>query len=115
MPGLRDHAPIVLEEFNGLWQRGDPDAVPIDHFSAANNIAFFESGFETRPGVNSFIAKSSVIRMYNYKTQTLESLLILVEGGSIYHALLDGSNTIHGPILTIAAMTDFGFQSFNGR
>lgn len=115
MPGLRDHQPVVLEEFNGLWERGDPDAVPIDHFSAANNVAFFESGFETRPGVNTFIAKSSVVRMYNYKTQTLESLLILVEGGSIYHALLDGSGTIHGPILTIAAMTDFGFQSFNGR
>lgn len=116
MPGLRGHEPIVIEEFNGLWKRGDGDACPLDHFVDCNNIAFIESGFQTRPGIDTFLpAQSKVLRMYNYKTQEKEGLLILDDAGNIYHSLLDGSDTTYGPILTIADMTDFGFQSYNGR
>jgi len=112
---LRDHSAIILEEFNGLWQRGGHDSVPLDHFADCNNIAFIESGFETRPGIEPFVPVGDVVRMYDYKTQTNEGLLLLNSDGKIYHALLDGSNTVYGPILTIATMEDFGFLSFDGR
>ncbi len=112
---LRDHNPIPLEEFNGLWKRGDQDSVPIDHFADCNNIQFIESGFETRDGLDTLIAKGNVVRMYNYRTQTEEGLLILDSNGDIYHSLLDGSDTTYGPLLSIPEMTDFGFQSFDGR
>lgn len=112
---LRDHQPVVIEEFNGLWRRGGQDSVPIDHFSDCENIKFIESGFETRPGLDTFIGKGDVLRLYNYKTQTAEGLLILDINNDIYHALLDGSDTLYGPVLHVNEMTDFGFQVYNGR
>lgn len=112
---LRDHQPIVIEEFNGLWSRGGADSVPLDHFSDCENIKFIESGFETRPGLDTFVGKGDVLRLYNYKTQTEEGLLILDINSDIYHQLLDGSDTLYGPILHVDEMTDFGFQSYNGR
>lgn len=113
---IRDHEPVVIEDFNGLWRRGDEDSVPSDHFSDCNNIQFIESGFETRAGLDTFISQGNVLRIYNYKLPVVgESILALVVGGSIYHALIDGSNTIYGPILTIPEMTDFGFIGIEGR
>lgn len=109
----RGHQPVVIEEFNGLWKRGDADSVPLDHFAECNNIQFIESGFETRDGLDTLLAKGDVLRMYNYKLPDGDSLLILTSDGSIFHALLDGSNTVYGPLLTIATMTDFNFVQFN--
>lgn len=112
---MRDHGPIVIEDFNGLWRRDPSDSCPLDHFTEANNITYIEGGFETRPGLNTFMAVSDIVRMYNYKTQEEEGLLALNSQGQIFHALTDGSNTVYGPILTINGMTDFGFQAYNGR
>lgn len=112
---MRDHKPVLIEEFNGLWRRDPDDSCPLDHFTEANNIAFVEGGFETRPGLNTFIAQNDVLRQYNYKTQEKEGLLILVNGGHIYHSLTDGSNITYGPILSVGGMIDFGFHSYNGR
>lgn len=112
---LRGHKPTVIEEFEGYWKRGDADSVPLDHFSDCNNVAFIESGFETRPGLDTLVAKGPVLRLYNYKTQDKEGLLILTEGGSIYHSLMDGSDITYGPILTVSGMTDFAFHAYNGR
>jgi len=112
---IRDHQETVLEEFNGLWIRGDADSVPIDHFIDSENVQHFESGFETRDGLDTLIAKGNVLRIYNYIMQTGESLLLLDTDGNIWHALLDGSNTVYGPILSISGMTDFGFQGWAGR
>ena len=112
---LRDHQPVALEDFNGDWKRGDEDSVPADHFADSENVTFIESGFETRPGLDTLLAIGDVVRLYNYRMQSGESLLILNDQGEIFHALLDGSNTVFGPILTIDEMTDFGFISINGR
>src|SRR6188768_2274344 len=106
---LRDHDGIVIEEFKGLWARGDEDSCPLDHFNESHNVTYKESLVETRPGLNTFIAKNDVLRMYNYKTQEVEGLLILTSAGSIFHSLTDGSNVTYGPVLTISGMTDFGF------
>lgn len=117
MPGLRDHEPIVIENFNGVWARGDSDTVPSDHFIVADNVQYFASGFETRDPLDKYldagVNKGQVLRVYNYVMQTGQSLLILTEGGKIYHAI--GKSVVHGPILTIPAMQDFGFVAYNGR
>ncbi len=113
---LRDHPPIVIEEFNGLWDRGGEEAVPIDHFDEAINIQYIESGFKTRDGLDTLIpGVSSLVRIYNYKLQNAESLLVLDNTGSIYHILLDGTETVFGPILTVSGMQDFGFIAIAGR
>lgn len=114
---LRNHQPIVIESFNGLWNRGDEDSVPSDHFIQADNVQFFNSGFETRDPLNKYqnvvVPLGTILRVYDYVMQTGQSLLVLIEGGEIYHCI--GTTTVHGPILTIADMEDFGFVAINGR
>lgn len=116
---LRDHEPIEINEFNGLWSRGDPISTPLDHFSDCENIQFEAStqGFLTRWGINVFqhlnVPLTGILRIYNFPTQTANTLLVLTTGGNIYHVIDDV--TVFGPILTIATMTDFGFVPFAGR
>src|SRR5215471_7041460 len=115
MAGFRDHEVVTIEEFNGLWKRGDQDSVPSDHFSDGDNLKFIESGFEVRDGIEPLVAKGNIVRMYNYKMTNGESLIALDFDGNIWHSLLDGSGTIYGPVLTIPEMEDFGFVSIGGR
>jgi hypothetical protein len=96
MPGTRDHDPLVIEEFEGWWKRGDPESAPSDHFIVADNIQYFHSGVETRDGIVSYVDNLlppntlKPLRVYNYTMQT-------------------------GQSLTIPAMEDFGFIAINGR
>jgi len=113
---MRDHEPVVIEEFNGLYVRGDPEVCPPDHSPDLSNVQFIQSGIRTRDGINTYEPYGNVVRIYTYvfitpTTQT-ESLLILDNLGNIYH---DKSPTPWVPILTIAAMKDFGFANINGR
>ena len=118
---MRDHEPIELKEFNGLWQRGDDEEVPLNHFSDCENIDFFGSrGFKTRDGIdlhqNVVTPLGNVVRIYNYIISTGSTLLVLTwdgADGKIYHVV--NSTTVYGPILTIAGMEDFGFTPYGGR
>jgi hypothetical protein len=114
---VRDHEPFVIEDFGGLWVRGDAESVPSDHFVQADNIQYIHSGFETRDGLDKYqttgVPLGKILRIYNYTMQTGQSILILTEGGKIYHMV--GTNTIYGPILTIPTMEDFGFVAYAGR
>jgi len=117
MPGVRDHDAIVIEDFNGLWERGDPESAPSDHFIVADNVQYYNSAVETRHPLDKYqdiaVPLGKIVRLYDYVMQTGQSLLVLVEGGSIYHCV--GPSTVHGPILTIPTMTDFGFVAIAGR
>lgn len=111
---MRDHEPIVIEEFLGLYRRGSRLATPQDHATDCDNIKFTDDGIAPRPGVQPFqdLANplGNVIRQYNYILPTGSSLLTLVEGGDIYHVV--DATTVHGPILSIPGMEDFGFAQF---
>ena len=123
MSNLRDHQPIVIDDFNGLWQRGDPTQTPLDHFQDCNNLRFTgESTFGTRYGIgisqDVTLPLSNIKRIYNYPTQTGNTLIVLAydyvnDQGSIYHFV--GSTILYGPLLTISKMTDFAFIPFFGR
>lgn len=118
---MRDHQPIELTKFNGLWDRGEVTEVPIDHFQGCENIRFVGSGsVTTRYGIdkhqNVAVPLGNVVRLYNYITTTGSTLLALTYDGvdgKIYHVV--NSTTVHGPLLTIAGMEDFGFAPYNGR
>ena len=113
---MRDHNPVVIEEFNGLWVRGDPETVPLDHFSQAINVQYIESGFRTRDGIEPYqtaTAIGNVVRIYNYVLPTGDSILTLDSNGDIYHTI--SPTVTYGPILSIPAMTDFGFIAVAGR
>jgi len=115
-PTTRDHEPLVIEDFDGWWQKGDPESAPSNHFTQADNIQYFQSGFETRYGIVPYVSPPPALkprRIYNYTTQQGDTLLVLHEGGKIYH--VKGNKTVVGPILDIPAMEDFGFVAINGR
>lgn len=120
---MREHAPIVIDQFNGLWQRGDRDSTPTDHFTECENVKYIGStSFGTRDGIgvsqDVAVPLSNVKRIYNYPTQTGNTLIVLTfdvpsNDGKIYHIV--NSTTIYGPILTIDGMTDFAFLPYAGR
>lgn len=117
----RGHEPINLSKFNGLWQQGDPEEVPPDHFTDCENIQFIgDSGFGTRFGIGPHqtvnVPLKSVRRLYNYVTATGNTLLALTwdgTNGTIHH-VVDGTTT-PSVVLTIAGMEDFGFCPYGGR
>lgn len=112
---MRNHEPIVVEEFNGLWARGPQDECPIDHSPSCNNIKFIQGGIETRDGLNTYRAVANPVRIHKYTMQNDngQSILILNNLGQIFHS--PDINTVLGPILTIAAMTDFNIVAIAGR
>lgn len=115
---MRDHEPIILEEFNGLWKRGDAESCPIDHFSDGENWQSIESGFETRDGLDIFPgpgagSPGNILRLYKYNSPTLgEGLLVLDTSGNIKHVKYNP--LVVFTILTIPGMEDFDFQDVNG-
>ncbi len=115
---LRDHEPVTIDKFNGLYDRGDREATPLDHFSDCNNIKFAgPSGFSTRDGIGLHQSVAAplgqILRFYNYSTDQGNTLLVLTEGGTIYHVI--DNVTVYGPILTIGNMEDFAFVQYSGR
>lgn len=115
---LRDHEPIVIDSFNGLYSRGDIEETPLDHFSECQNLRFPSSASICQrggitPHQSVLVPLSNILRIYNYPTSDKNTLLVLTSGGNIYH-VVDAATTF-GPILTIASMTDFGFVPYNGR
>lgn len=118
---LRDHKPVNISKFNGLWDQGDIDSTPQDHFSDCGNINYFGfNSFKTRPGIGISQDVDSPLqnikRIYNYPQPTQNTLLILTYTagvGEIYHFV--NSTTIFGPVLSITGMTDFTFAPYGGR
>ena len=118
---FRDHEPVPIDEFNGLWDRNDPDSCPLDHFQDCNNLKYFGvNSFRSRDGIgttqNVQVPISNVARIYNYPTRTANTLLVLsMVGGTglIYHVV--DSTTVFGPILSIDGMSDFAFVPYAGR
>lgn len=119
---FRGHPPSIISQFKGLWRRGDIDTVPLDHFVDCENLLLVDVGnIRTRPGIsisqNVAVPLSNVKRIYNYNTGSANTQLVLVKNesgeGEIYHVV--DSDTVFGPILTIADMDDFAFAPYGGR
>lgn len=123
MAQLRDHEPVILDRFNGLWRRGSKEETPLDHFQDCDNIVSGSgNGFFTRPGIDISqdvaVPISNIKRIYNYPTDDGNTLIVLAYDtasgdGSIYHVV--DSTTVFGPLLTISGMTDFAFVPYAGR
>lgn len=118
---VRDHKGVSIDQFKGLWDRGDKDSTPSDHFTEADNIRHIaNSAFGTRYGVGISqdvdVPLKNIKRLYNFSTPLGNTLLVLVDDagdGKIYHVV--NSTTVFGPILTITGMEDFAFVPYSGR
>jgi len=114
---MRDHEPIVIEEFNGWYKRGDADSVPPDHFVDAINIDYIDSGFKSRNGIEPWIPARStgerdILRIYAFSTDDNQGLLSLDTNGDIYFVVPSIPSSTF--VLHVDNMTDFGFVSING-
>lgn len=118
---LRGHEPIELTKFNGLWNRGDTENTPTDHFYDCENvISKGTQSFGTRDGVglhqNVAVPLGNVVRLYNYITGDKNTLIVLTYDGTtgnVYHVV--DSTTVFGPILTKVGMSDIAFVAYAGR
>jgi len=117
---MRNHTPIPITQFNGLWARGDNDSVPSDHFSDCNNIDFSQTSVFTRaPFAKAFnrlgFTPGRTVVYSNNITHKTYFLILDPIGGNLYSMQI--SPIVGGPvlILTVPGMTDFGFANFFGR
>lgn len=123
MANLRDHTPVPIPAFGGLYDRGDKDNTPLNMFYDCQNIRFSGANqFSTRYGSDISqtvgVPLSNVKRIYNYPTPNGNTLIVLTFDnftnlGSVYHFV--NSTTVFGPILVINGMTDMAFIPYNGR
>jgi hypothetical protein len=107
---MRDHLPISIAEFNGLYDRGMDDAIPADHLAVCDNMHFLEREVVSRYGFSlPYTAATNIKRIALYKRiGEATRLLILDSSGNLY-------DSTSGVILSIATMTDFKVQTFFGR
>lgn len=114
---MRDHEPVFVEEFNGLYLRGDGFPCPIDHSPEFVNYKFNQSGFQTRDGIDIFLATTSVLKYYYYPDAGAgDGYLVLKSDNKIYHLVgAIGAFVSFTVSNAIAGMTDFAFVSINGR
>jgi len=109
----RDHAPIVIAEVNGLYERSEfQGSTPPDHLIEAENIYFTERGFRTRPGTSKLHqVTGGVRRFFSYKRlDEVARLLILNDSGQLYD-----STELGVPILNIPEMVDFSAAQYYNR
>jgi hypothetical protein len=110
---MRDHSPIVINEFLGTFDRGEEESTPIGYFLDSLNIRFLrKGGVATRYGTTETIDLSSVVRMAVYKRiGEAQRLLLLTSSGDLFDSVL----SLVTPILSIATMTDFSVASIFDR
>src|SRR5215510_8026909 len=103
---MRDHEPVPIAEFKGLWARGDAETCPLDHSHDCENFMSVPGGFQTRPDLEFFPVGPplntipNIKRVYTYNRIFGQGMLVLDDSGRIYDTL---SPTPTTPILTIAA------------
>lgn len=115
---MRDHTPIKLEEFRGLWARGDADSCPPEYQTEFVNCQFDESSFFTRYGLSPADTQNvNVLRIYPYFDAGVgDGFLELRTDNKIYHIYgTIGAWTTFQVSNAITNMTDFGFVSINGK
>lgn len=117
---VRDHAPIEIVNFKGLYQRGDPENTPSDYFQRANNVQCVGNNIGSRdgfePSQDVTVPLEDVRRIYNYPTQTANTLLVLTydgTNGNIYHVV--DESTVYLVLGPKAGMVDFAFVPYAGH
>jgi hypothetical protein len=108
---MRDHDPIIIRDFLGIFDREDDDSVPPGFFKDSRNIRFLTGGIKSREGTTLDISIASVKRMAVYRRIGEAQRLLLLNGAG---QLFDSTNLVT-PVLTIAAMSDFSVEVMFNR
>ena len=100
---MDNHLPVAdIQDFKGLFDRGEPLKVPDDHASELLNMVHPHQTVATREGSTRSLSVSHASRIFIYKKSGEVARTLFLNLGSIY----DSVNT-SVPILTVSGMTDF--------
>jgi hypothetical protein len=108
---VRDHDPLRVTQFGGLFDRGDDEVVPVDHFQDCLNTIYPPRGVRTRYGTLLDKTLANIRRTYIYRIPgQAQRLLILNDTGDIYDSI-----DLTTVILHVDGMTDFSAVTMFGR
>ena len=108
---MRDHSPIKIVNFNGLFDCGEDVSVPHNYFKDCLNLEFLKRGFRTRSGSRQSLDIDNIRRIQIFRIAgQAQRLLILNNSGSLYD-----STNLNVPILIINGMTDFSSVTMFNR
>ena len=104
----RDHTPIKLENFKGIFDRGRDEVCPRNHFIDALNLVHDHDEIKTREGLHRLHADVDPRRVFVYKRINEASRLMILKPGGV---LVDSLN-IGSPVITIPRMEDYSATVF---
>lgn len=107
---MRDHLPVPIEDFRGLYDRGSDEICPPDHFRGGQNFIFEQQAVATRNGFQVVYGIADVTRIHFFKVTGQVTRIIYRAGDVLYNALNPAF-----PILSISGMSDFSAVNYNGR
>lgn len=107
------HVPITVDDFRGLWSRGDSEATPEGYFTDCLNVRYGYRKVSSRYGSIIENTTSFNIKRFHIYNRTGEAprLLILDSTGKLW----DSAIGFVTPILNIATMTDFSLTVLFNR
>jgi hypothetical protein len=109
---MRDHKPIIVNDFRGIFDRGEDESVPSGYFIDSKNNRFLRRGVKTREGSSlRYNITGKIRRMEVFKkTGEASRLIILDDAGNLYDFI--NSNF---PILHVDNMIDFSMVTVYNR
>jgi hypothetical protein len=118
---LRDHNPIEIDTFNGLWARGEYDACPQDHFTDCLNVDYSAQAVLSRKPFTKFINGSGgqTTRSFIFNTSsggtpsTYIIYFFVSEVWSVQILPMQGKPVLIASFIN--PITDIDFVNINGR
>lgn len=114
----RDQQPIVIDDIQGLFDRGNLDAVPPNHASAFTNAEILQNGFVTRKGFINHLTPPSGkqwlrIHRVQFSSDSQPRYFCLASGGKLYDNLSSGALTTE--IYNASGQVDFSIEMLYDR
>lgn len=108
---IEGHQKVSINQFLGIYSRGDTDNIPLNHLADALNIRVDGDDILTRGGSVLAFTKSTVVRARPYrKSGEVTRFLILTSSGDLYD-----STDINNAILSLGTMVDFSLTVIYNR
>lgn len=107
----RDHAPLIQEDFRGLFSRGNEDTVPDKFFTDSLNVKFNKNQVMTRDGLIVNHSASDIIRAFEYRRiGETPRYIYLTSSGDLFDSLFPST-----PIYQDATFVDFSMTVMYNR
>lgn len=106
-----NHVPLPIEDWKGIYARGETDTVPSEYLYDALNVKYGDKEVYTRDGAARILDDADIVRFFVYKRlgETIRHIY-LNTSGQLFDSLFPGA-----PIWTDVLFVDFSMGNFNNR